>query len=128
MKETYTPQYSEICRLYKQDADDNRKLADDLFNAFLKRAERLKQKEECKGSLFSEDWLEEEQILTDELSRLFKQRKTVRDANAALADATTQEEKAWISSEQARREAEEAEQLDQALWDMLVDSDVYGNA
>ncbi len=128
MKETYTPQYSETCRLLQQDAEDNRKLADDLFNAFLKRTERLKRREERKCSLSSQDWVEEEEILCDELSRLYRQLKTTRQANAALADAIRREEETWIAEEEARLEADEAEQLDQALWDMLVDGAVYGNA
>jgi hypothetical protein len=128
MKENYSPYVSEICRLLQQDADDSRKLADELFETFLKRAKRLKQRREHSGQLLSEDWLEEEEFLCDELVRLNQQRITVREANAALADAITREGEARIAEEEARREAEE-EKLEEEIWsDMLASDFVYGNA
>jgi hypothetical protein len=128
MNETCTPQYSGICRLLQQYADNNRKLVDGLFETFLKRAKRLKQRRERSGLLLSEDWLEEEEILCDELVRLNRQRAAMRQANAALADAIKREEEEWLAKEEARLEAEAAKREEQELSALLADDSVYGNA
>jgi hypothetical protein len=128
MKEDYSPYHSEICRLLQQDADDSRKLADELFETFLKRAKRLKQRREHSGQLLSEDWLEEEEFLCDELVRLNRQRRTVREAKAALADAITREGETRIAEEKAKREAEEEQLDEQKRLNILASDYVYGNA